>query len=64
MAGADCKKMKIPDVKQFVEMYCRKMNMPMIDNWDFYVVFVIFRMTAIMQGVYKRAISGEEVVFI
>ncbi|KAK7087596.1 hypothetical protein V1264_021627 [Littorina saxatilis] len=59
LADSDCKEFGIPEVKQFVELYCRKMNIPPIDNWDFYVAFVIFRMAAIMQGVYKRAMSGQ-----
>ncbi|KAK7485430.1 hypothetical protein BaRGS_00023378 [Batillaria attramentaria] len=56
---ADCKELKIPDVKEFVSMYFRKMKIPEVDNWEFYVAFVIFRMAAILQGVYKRAISGQ-----
>ncbi|KAL8615272.1 hypothetical protein ACOMHN_051764 [Nucella lapillus] len=59
MDGVDVKELQIPDVKQFVEMYCRKMNMPMIHNWEFYVAFVFFRMAAILQGVYKRGLSGQ-----
>ena len=31
----------------------------MIDNWDFYVAFNFFRFAAILQGVYKRAITGN-----
>ncbi|XP_076453379.1 acyl-CoA dehydrogenase family member 10-like [Babylonia areolata] len=59
LGGTDLKELKIPDAKQFMEMYCRKMNMPIIDNWEFYVAFVFFRLAAITQGVYKRALSGQ-----
>ena len=59
LGEADIKALKIPDVKEFLDLYCRKMNMPPIDNWEFYVTFVIFRMAAILQGVYKRAVSGK-----
>ncbi len=30
-----------------------------IDNWSFYVAFCFFRLTAILQGVYKRALDGN-----
>ena len=61
LGGSDFKALRIPDVRQFVEIYCRKMGIPPIANWDFYVAFVLFRMAAIMQGVYKRAVSGRAV---
>ena len=63
LSESDFKALKIPDMKQVVEIYCRKMNIPAIDNWAFYVTFVIFRMAAILQGVYKRALSGRNVCF-
>jgi acyl-CoA dehydrogenase family protein 10 len=56
--GVDLKAMGIPSEQQLVEMYCKRMNIPVIDNWDFYVAFNFFRFAAILQGVYKRAISG------
>ncbi|XP_053385750.1 acyl-CoA dehydrogenase family member 10-like [Mercenaria mercenaria] len=57
--GVDLKAMGIPSEQELVEMYCRRMNIPVIDNWDFYVAFNFFRFAAILQGVYKRAISGQ-----
>ncbi|XP_060605115.1 acyl-CoA dehydrogenase family member 10-like isoform X1 [Ruditapes philippinarum] len=57
--GVDLKAMGIPSEQQLVEMYCKRMNIPVIDNWDFYVAFNFFRFAAILQGVYKRAISGQ-----
>ncbi|XP_064612305.1 acyl-CoA dehydrogenase family member 10-like [Liolophura sinensis] len=49
----------LPKVEEFVAEYCRRMNISTLDNWDFYVAFVLFRLAAILQGVYKRAISGQ-----
>lgn len=57
--GVDLKSMGIPSERELVDMYCRRMNIPVIDNWDFYVAFNFFRFAAILQGVYKRAISGR-----
>ncbi|XP_060076036.1 acyl-CoA dehydrogenase family member 10-like isoform X2 [Ylistrum balloti] len=47
-------------VEEFIAEYCQKMGIPPIDNWDFYVAFGLFRFIAIIQGVYKRAISGQK----
>lgn len=30
-----------------------------IQDWDFYIAFSLFRMAAIVQGVYKRALDGN-----
>lgn len=49
-----------PSVEEFVTEYCQKMGIAPIDNWDFYVAFGMFRFVAILQGVYKRAISGQK----
>lgn len=42
--------------------YCRLSNLTHIDNWDFYMSFVLFRTAAILQGVYKRNISGTDML--
>jgi aminoglycoside phosphotransferase (APT) family kinase protein len=54
----DVTELGIPTVEEFVADYSRKMDIPPIHNWDFYVAFTFFRFAAILQGVYKRAISG------
>lgn len=56
--GLDVREMGIPTVDEVISLYCQKMNIPKIENWDFYVAFTFFRFAAILQGVYKRAISG------
>ena len=57
--GVDVKSLGIPTQEEIVQEYCRRMNIPMIHNWDFYVAFNFFRFAAILQGVYKRAITGK-----
>ncbi|KAJ8312770.1 hypothetical protein KUTeg_010143 [Tegillarca granosa] len=59
LTGRDVKNLGLPSVQEFVSEYCRKLGIPPIDNWDFYVAFAMFRTAAILQGVYKRAISGQ-----
>ncbi|KAL5017214.1 hypothetical protein ScPMuIL_006803 [Solemya velum] len=57
--GLDVREMGIPTVDEVISLYCQKMNIPKIENWDFYVAFTFFRFAAILQGVYKRTISGQ-----
>ncbi|ESO97447.1 hypothetical protein LOTGIDRAFT_115099 [Lottia gigantea] len=59
MANIDFKTHGIPSMEQIVEQYCEEMNIPPIDNWHFYQAFTCFRFAAIVQGVYKRAMSGQ-----
>jgi len=53
--------MGIPEEQELVQMYCKKMGIPPIPPqvWDYYVAFNFFRFAAILQGVYKRAITGR-----
>lgn len=44
---------------QFIEAYCTRRNLPGIDRFGFYLAFAFFRMAAILQGVYKRALDGN-----
>jgi aminoglycoside phosphotransferase (APT) family kinase protein len=49
----------IPTLKEYVAQYCHKLGISGIDNFDFYLAFVCFRVAAILQGVYKRALKGN-----
>ncbi|CAB4042247.1 acyl- dehydrogenase family member 10-like isoform X1, partial [Paramuricea clavata] len=40
--------------------YCERMNIPLIENWNVYMAFILFRVAAILQGVYKRSLKGQE----
>lgn len=59
LAGVDRESLGIPTDAQFVEMYCKARGLPGIDRLNFYVAFAFFRMAAIIQGVYKRALDGN-----
>ena len=49
----------IPSEEECVARYCEKTGRAGIENWNFYVVFSLFRLAAIVQGVYKRALDGN-----
>jgi len=50
-----------PSSEEFLSMYCKFRNIPQIsqEEWEFYLVFTLFRCAAIAQGVYKRALQGN-----
>jgi aminoglycoside phosphotransferase (APT) family kinase protein len=39
-------------------MYCSKTNREGIENWNFYLAYNMFRLSAILQGITKRALDG------
>ena len=49
----------IPSEEECVARYCEQTGRAGIENWNFYVVFSLFRLAAIVQGVYKRALDGN-----
>lgn len=60
MAGNDFAALGIPTERQYVDAYCRRTGRPGIDpdDWEFCVVFSMFRLAAILQGIAKRALVG------
>ena len=60
MAGKDFAALGIPTERQYVDAYCRRTGREGIDpaDWEFCVVFSMFRLAAIMQGIAKRVITG------
>merc|ERR1719239_1288519 len=59
LKGLDLADKGIPTVEEVTSEYCRLTGRAQVNDWDFYLAFVFFRMAAILQGVYKRAISGQ-----
>ena len=59
LAGVDRASLGIPSDEAFVAMYCKARGLPGIEGMNFYVAFAFFRMAAIIQGVYKRALDGN-----
>ncbi|GAB1290126.1 Acyl-CoA dehydrogenase family member 10 [Apodemus speciosus] len=55
----DVAKLGIPTAEEYFRTYCRHVGLPPIDNWNFYMAFSFFRVAAILQGVYKRSLTGQ-----
>jgi aminoglycoside phosphotransferase (APT) family kinase protein len=58
-AGMDLKAFGIPSEADYVAAYARRTGRKEIPHWDFYVAFSLFRLAAIVQGVYKRGLDGN-----
>ena len=48
----------IPTDEEYIARYCERTGRTGIDNWNFYMVFSLFRLAAILQGIVKRAQIG------
>ncbi|MBQ0797127.1 phosphotransferase [Zhongshania sp.] len=59
LGGVDREVLGIPTEKAYVQQYCQRRGIAEIDNWVFYLAFSFFRLSAILQGVYKRALDGN-----
>jgi aminoglycoside phosphotransferase (APT) family kinase protein len=49
----------LPVEEDYIARYCERRGIGQIDNWQFYIAFSFFRLGAILQGVYKRALDGN-----
>lgn len=59
LGGIDRKAYGIPTEAEYVALYCRRTGVDTIPHWPFYLAFSFFRLAAILQGVYKRALDGN-----
>ncbi|ELU09435.1 hypothetical protein CAPTEDRAFT_175366 [Capitella teleta] len=58
--GSDRSKTEgIPSVDEYLGEYFKDIKGQGVQNWSFYVAFVAFRFSAILQGVYKRYTMGQ-----
>ena len=48
----------IPSERDYVRDYLRRTGRTRIEGWNFYLAFAQFRLASIMQGVYRRVLSG------
>jgi aminoglycoside phosphotransferase (APT) family kinase protein len=56
--GADLAGLGMPSEAEYLAAYCRRTGRDGIENWDFYVAFSMFRLSAIAQGIMGRFIAG------
>jgi aminoglycoside phosphotransferase (APT) family kinase protein len=59
LVGVDLAAKGIPDERAVVQRYCELAGRSGIEHCPFYMVFVMFRSAAIVQGVYKRGLDGN-----
>ena len=56
----DLKSMGIPSDVEYIDEYCKNSEIPSAkNNLNFYLSFALFRIAAILQGVYKRSLDGQ-----
>ncbi len=58
LAGADLESLGIPTADELVSAYCHHTGRDGVPHLEFYVVFALFRMAAIVQGIAMRARIG------
>jgi aminoglycoside phosphotransferase (APT) family kinase protein len=58
LAGVDRAALGIPSDEEYIARYCERTGRGEIENWNFYIVFCLFRLAAILQGIVKRAQIG------
>jgi aminoglycoside phosphotransferase (APT) family kinase protein len=59
LKGADFAALGIPTEAEYVATYCRRTGRASIPNWEFYLIFNMFRIAAILHGVLARALQGN-----
>jgi aminoglycoside phosphotransferase (APT) family kinase protein len=58
LAGIDRQALGIPTDEEYIARYCERTGRDGIANWNFYIVFSMFRLAAILQGIIKRSEIG------
>ena len=58
IAGLDLQQLGIPSEAEYKASYCQRTGRDGIDNWDFYLAYNCFRLSAILQGIMKRVVDG------
>ena len=58
LAGVDFSTLGIPTEEEYVATYGERIGRGRTEDWEFYMVYSLFRLAAIMQGIAKRAIDG------
>jgi aminoglycoside phosphotransferase (APT) family kinase protein len=59
LADADFAATGIPDELQYRRLYCQRTGRSDIPHWDFYMVYNMFRLAAILQGIMGRVVAGN-----
>jgi aminoglycoside phosphotransferase (APT) family kinase protein len=58
LMGADLKALGIPEMDEYVAMYCRNSGRANVPNMDYYAAYNFFRLAGILQGIVGRVRDG------
>ncbi len=58
IGGIDHAALGIPVEAEYIRRYAERTGRGAIEHWNFYLAYNLFRIAAILQGVYKRATEG------
>jgi aminoglycoside phosphotransferase (APT) family kinase protein len=58
IAGLDLAALGIPSEAEYIRRYVERTGRGPIEHWNFFLAYNLFRIAAILQGVYKRAKEG------
>ncbi|MCJ2187616.1 phosphotransferase [Novosphingobium beihaiensis] len=59
LAGLDFAGMGIPSEEEYIQRYLTRSGRTDLPHWNFYLAFSLFRVAAILQGVWSRAQTGQ-----
>jgi len=59
LADLDRHALGIPEEQDYVRRYCERTGRNGISNWNFYLAYALFRVAAILQGVWRRSQDGQ-----
>lgn len=58
-AGMDFSACGMPTEVEYVRLYCQRTGQSELPHWNFYLAFSLFRLAAILQGIWRRAQDGN-----
>lgn len=58
LRGQDLKTLGIPYEEEYIQLYCQATGRDGIPDWDYYMAFNMFRLSAILQGIARRVVDG------
>jgi aminoglycoside phosphotransferase (APT) family kinase protein len=59
VAGVNLAALGIPDESSYVAQYCERTRRAHPQHWDYYIVYNLFRLAGILQGIAARALQGN-----
>lgn len=59
LKGHDLRALNIPSEADHVRAYCARTGRTDVSHWDYYIAFNMFRMAAILQGIFARSRQGN-----